>query len=320
MSIDRKSEIRGLLDRNGTQALTTTTGLHPDLPPPLHKGKVRETYDGGNGILLTVATDRISTFDHVHPNGIPGKGILLTQSSARFFEILEGIIPTHYITTNLSQMPPPFRDIPQLEGRTTMVKKLDMVLVEAIARGNITGSAWKDYEATGSVCGIKLPKNLQESQEFPEALFTPSDKAPAGTHDTNISFDQMTEIIAKQFPHLDARETAQNLKNSTLLVFGLARDYAKRKGVIVADTKFEFGFIGEVLTLADEVLTPDSSRFWDAQKFEAGRPQESFDKQVARNWAQSSGWDKKAPAPELPEDIVRLTAQRYALIYERLWG
>lgn len=301
-----------------------------DLYPSLnvnHSGKVRDIYDLGEELLI-VATDRISTYDVTHPTPISHKGIVLTLMSVQWMcDPLRGIMPNHFVTADVENFPVPFRDTQELKGRSMLVKKLNMIDVECIARGYITGSAWEEYQKSGTACGIKLPSGLVESQKLPEPQFTPTTKARTG-HDENISFKDLCAMVGTKL--------ARRLREATLELYTAGADYALQRGVIIADTKFEFGFpqgsrydydmavITERpmprLILGDEVLTPDSSRFWPADQYEPGRPQPSMDKQGVRDWAASTGWDKKPPAPEIPDNLVRETSQKYKDIYYRLFG
>jgi phosphoribosylaminoimidazole-succinocarboxamide synthase len=269
------------------------------------QGKVRDIYAAGDRLLM-VASDRISTYDVVHPTPIPGKGAVLTGLSVFWFERTESVCPNHLIS---------FEDVPdEVRGRGLLVEKLEMFPVECVARGYITGSGWKDYQANGAVCGIELPAGLRESEQLPEPIFTPATKAEVGDHDENVDFDRAAEIIGD-------RPLLEELRRLTLELYSLAADHARERGIILADTKFEFGRDSEGrIVLADEVLTPDSSRFWPADTYEEGRPQPSFDKQYVRDWASSSGWDKTPPAPALPDDVVEGTRERYAEAYERITG
>jgi phosphoribosylaminoimidazole-succinocarboxamide synthase len=276
----------------------------PDLPL-LHKGKVREMYEMGNDLLM-VASDRISTYDAVHPTPIPDKGKVLTGLSVLWFGLTEGIVPNHFKSTT--------DGVPDdLRGRALRVQRLKMLPVECVVRGYITGSGWKDYLATGSVSGIELPDGLSESDKLPEPLFTPSTKAEEG-HDEPISFEQVVETLGD-------RELAGRLRDVSIAVYNAVAEHARERGVILADTKFEFGLdeAGE-LVLGDEVCTPDSSRFWPADDYAPGRGQASFDKQYVRDWASGTGWDKAPPAPEIPEDVVSQTRARYVKAYELLAG
>jgi phosphoribosylaminoimidazole-succinocarboxamide synthase len=269
-------------------------------------GKVREMYDAGPDHLLMVATDRISTYDVVHPNPIPGKGTVLTGLSVFWFDRTQRICPNHLVS---------YKDVPdEVRGRALLVEKLEMIPIECVARGYITGSGWKDYQASGAVCGIELPEGLQESEKLPEPIFTPATKAEIGDHDENIDFDRAAEILGD-------RGLLEELRRLTLSIYSTAADHARERGVILADTKFEFGRRADgTIVLADEVLTPDSSRFWPADGYEPGHGQPSFDKQYVRDWASNSGWDKTPPAPRLPDDVVARTRELYIDAYERITG
>jgi phosphoribosylaminoimidazole-succinocarboxamide synthase len=278
----------------------------------LHRGKVRDVYDAGDNRLLIVATDRLSAFDCVLPTPIPGKGRVLTQLSLFWFDMLAKVVPNHLIATCVDDYPEEFRKFrDQLEGRSMLVHRARMAPVECVARGYISGSGWKDYKKTGAICGIPLPPGLKESDRLPEPLFTPSTKAAAG-HDENISFDAAAATVGS--------ETAAKLKELTLKVYSTAADYALTKGIILADTKFEFGYVGDTMVLADEVLTPDSSRFWPADQYQPGGAQPSFDKQYVRDWLEASGWNKQPPAPSLPDDVAERTGEKYREAYSRLVG
>jgi phosphoribosylaminoimidazole-succinocarboxamide synthase len=287
--------------------------LHTDFPGlPLHaSGKVRDVY-GLNGHLVFVATDRISAFDYVLATGIPSKGRVLTQLSLFWFDFLKSIVPNHLVTADVAQYPPAlqqYRD--QLEGRSMLVARAEMVAVECVARGYLSGSGWKEYKQTGAVCGIKLPSGLKESDKLPEPIFTPATKAATG-HDENISFADMVKRVGP--------ELSEQLRDLTLTIYKTAADYALTKGIIIADTKFEFGHTAAGLVLADEVLTPDSSRFWPADKYKPGGAQESFDKQFVRDYLESIKWNKQPPAPALPDDVARKTSEKYIEAYRRLTG
>ena len=277
--------------------------------PLFARGKVRDLYDLGDTLLM-VATDRVSAYDVVMPNGIPGRGKILTEMSLFWFGQTEGIVKNHLITADVEAYPEnlqPYRD--QLEGRSMLVVKAERIDMECIARGYITGSGWKEYQDNGQVCGIPLPDGLQESERLPEPIFTPSTKAESG-HDENISFEQMCEEVDP--------DLAERLKQLTLEVYTHARDYADTKGLIIADTKFEFGMLdGEVL-LIDEILSPDSSRFWDKAVYAPGRSQDSYDKQFVRDYLETLDWDKTPPGPELPEHIVERTLSKYQEARDRL--
>src|SRR5579872_2660047 len=283
----------------------------PDLK--LHaSGKVRDVYQLDNDTLLFVATDRISAFDYVLATGIPQKGRVLTQISLFWFDYLADIVPNHLITADVDQYLPAVRKYAdQLRGRSMLVQRAEMFPVECVVRGYISGSAWKEYKATGKVCGIELPTGLRESEAFPEPIFTPSTKAVTG-HDENISFSKMCEMVGA--------EIASTLRDLTCRVYKKAAAYARQRGIIIADTKFEFGRTAQGITLADEVLTPDSSRFWPADKYEPGRSQESYDKQYVRDYLEEIHWNKQPPAPALPPDVARRTSEKYLEAYLQLTG
>ncbi len=272
----------------------------------ISSGKVREIYAVGEDRLLLVASDRISTYDVVHPTPIPDKGRLLTGLTAFWLERAGEVCPNHLIS--LTDMPDEFR------GRAMLVERLEMVPVECVVRGYITGSGWKDYRATGAVCGIELPDGLQESEQLPEPIFTPATKAEVGDHDENVDFDRAAEIIGD-------RALLEELRRLSIAVYELGAAHARERGIILADTKFEFGRRADgTIVLGDEVLTPDSSRFWPADGYEPGHGQPSFDKQYVRDWASGSGWDKTPPAPALPDDVIARTRELYVDAYERITG
>ena len=278
----------------------------------LNRGKVRDLYDMGDALLM-IATDRISAFDVILPNGIPGKGKILTQLSAFWFSQLTGIVPHHLISTRVEDFPAacrPYRDI--LSGRSMLIKKTKPLPVECVVRGYLSGSGWKDYQKSGAVCGIPLPAGLKESDSLGEPIFTPSTKAEIGTHDENINFSAAEKLVGK--------ETAARLKQLTIAIYQKARSIAEEKGIIIADTKFEFGMLNGEIILIDEVLTPDSSRFWPMDSYAPGKAQNSFDKQFVRDYLLSLTWDQKPPAPVLPEDIIQKTSQRYQEAFRRLTG
>ncbi|HOJ34344.1 MAG TPA: phosphoribosylaminoimidazolesuccinocarboxamide synthase [Candidatus Hydrogenedentes bacterium] len=278
---------------------------------PLARGKVRDIYDLGDRLVI-VATDRISAFDWVNPVGIPDKGKVLTQISLFWFEYLKDIVPNHLLSVDLSDLPAEFqKEKDQLEGRTMLVRKCSMLPVEFVVRGYLAGSAWKEYKTTGKVCGIELPKGLQESSRLEKPIFTPATKATEG-HDINITAEQTGDIIGKAL--------LEQAAAAALALYDEARAYAETKGLILCDTKFEFGLYDGKLMLADEVLTPDSSRFWPADQYQPGRAQPSFDKQFVRDWLESTNWDKNSPPPPLPEDVVMKTREKYIEAYERLTG
>ena len=275
-------------------------------------GKVRDIYQLDDGRLLFVATDRISAFDYVLATGIPNKGRVLNQISLFWFDFLSEIVPNHLVTADVNRYPQVLQKYAdQLRGRSMLVQRAEMFPVECVVRGYISGSAWKEYKATGTVCGIELPAELRESEAFPEPIFTPSTKATNG-HDENISFSKMCELVGS--------ETASTLRELTLRVYKKAADYARQRGIIIADTKFEFGRTGGGITLADEVLTPDSSRFWPADKYAPGGPQESYDKQYVRDYLEQVRWNKQPPAPALPAEVARRTSEKYLDAYLQLTG
>ena len=273
--------------------------------PLVNRGKVRDIYEAGERLLL-VASDRISTYDVVHPTPIPDKGSVLTGLSAFWFDRTAGICPNHVVSHS---------DVPEeVRGRAVLAERLEMFPVECVVRGYITGSGWKDYLAGGSVCGIELPEGLRESDRLPEPIFTPATKAEIGDHDENVDFERAVEIVGD-------RGLLEELRRLSIAIYSMAADHARARGIILADTKLEFGRDGEGrIVLGDEAVTPDSSRFWPADGYEPGRPQPSFDKQYVRDWAAGSGWDKSPPAPALPDDVVAGTRQRYVEAYERVTG
>ena len=275
-------------------------------------GKVRDVYQLGADHLLFVATDRISAFDFVLATGIPNKGRVLTQLSLFWFDFLKDVVPNHLVTADVSRFPAEVQKYSsQLRGRSMMVRRAEMFPVECVVRGYLSGSGWKEYKATGSVCGIKLPRGLRESEQLPEPIFTPATKATTG-HDENISFEQMSKLVEP--------EDARQLRELSLAIYNKAANYARQKGIIIADTKFEFGRTAAGITLADEVLTPDSSRFWPADKYEPGMSQQSFDKQYVRDYLEEIHWNKQPPAPALPAEVARRTSEKYVESYRRLTG
>ena len=286
-----------------------TTIRETDLPNMLYRGKVRDTYDLGEGALLMVATDRISAFDVVLPTGIPEKGAVLCQISAFWFDKTAHLIPNHFVA--LASDRPDLNLSDDIARRSMVVRKADRIDIECIVRGYITGSAWSEYRRSGSVAGIPMPEGLREGDMFPEPLFTPSTKAEEG-HDENITVAQMEDLVGKEL-------TAQ-LAEASIAVYAAARDYALDKGIIIADTKFEFGVIDGKVSLIDEVLTPDSSRFWDMDGYAPGKSQPNYDKQFVRDWLDDAGWDHEPPAPELPQDVVERTRRRYLEAYAKLTG
>ena len=272
----------------------------------ISQGKVRDIYDAAGDRLLLVASDRISTYDVVHPTAIPDKGKVLTGLTAFWLDRTGDICPNHLVS---------YTDVPEEHrGRAMLVERLEMVPVECVVRGHITGSGWKDYQATGAVCGIDLPPGLGESEQLPEPIFTPATKAELGDHDENVDFDRAAEIVGD-------RGLLEELRRLSIAIYTHGAEHARERGIILADTKFEFGRRADgTIVLGDEVLTPDSSRFWPAEGFEPGHGQPSFDKQFVRDWASGSGWDKSPPAPELPGDVVEGTRARYVEAYERIAG
>lgn len=280
--------------------------------PLLARGKVRDLYAVGDALLM-VATDRISAFDHVLGTGIPGKGKILTQISLFWFELLSNIVPNHLIATRVSEFPAelqPFAD--QLEGRSMLVKRAAMFPVECVARGYLAGSGWKEYQASGTVCGIPLPAGLLDGSQLPEPIFTPATKSQDGAHDENISFEAAAAVIGAT--------DAAALRDLTLSLYSKAHQHAKSCGLILADTKFEFGKVDGRIILADEVLTPDSSRFWEGTAWKPGGAQASFDKQFVRDYLESIHWNKQAPAPSLPPEVAERTQAKYLEAFRRLTG
>jgi phosphoribosylaminoimidazole-succinocarboxamide synthase len=278
----------------------------------LKRGKVRDMYEVGE-FLLIVASDRISAFDVVLSQGIPFKGKVLTQISRYWFERMRDIVPNHLISTEVDDYPEackPYREV--LAGRSMLVKRAEPLTVECIVRGYISGSGWNEYQAAGSICGIKLPAGLMESQKLPKPLFTPSTKAEIGVHDENITFERAAILVGVR--------VARQMRETSLEIYRRASVLAEQKGIIIADTKMEFGLRGGEMILIDELLTPDSSRFWPKDQYQPGRPQESFDKQYVRDYLLSIKWDKKPPAPDLPEEVIRTTSQKYLEALERLTG
>ena len=284
--------------------------LQSSLPGiPVRHGKVRDVYDFGDRLLF-VASDRISAFDYILPNGIPRKGEVLTRLSQFWFSRIS--VRHHLLTSDLASLPlPAGTDVQSLAGRSMVVMKTSVVPIECVVRGYLAGSGWKEYCQSGTVCGIRLPGGLQESSRLPEPIFTPANKAESG-HDENISFEQMCEVVGA--------ELAGRLRDVSLQVYSEGCTHASSKGIIIADTKFEFGLKDDDIILIDEVMTPDSSRFWPTDRYEAGRGQASYDKQFVRDWLEQSGWDKNSPPPVLPEDVVQRTSSRYIEAYERLTG
>jgi phosphoribosylaminoimidazole-succinocarboxamide synthase len=288
--------------------------LRTDFPElKLHaSGKVRDVYELDDEHLLFVATDRISAFDYVLATGIPHKGRVLTQISLFWFDFLRDLVPNHVVTANVDEYPASVKKYAdQLRGRSMMVRRANMFPVECVVRGYVSGSAWKEYKASGRVCGIELPAGLKESSSLPEPIFTPATKATTG-HDENIPFDEMARIVGV--------ELSSQLRDITLKIYKKAADYARQRGIIIADTKFEFGMTAAGITLADEVLTPDSSRFWPADKYQSGGAQESYDKQYVRDHLEQIRWNKQPPAPALPADVANMTSEKYLEAFRQLTG
>ncbi|HYW44616.1 MAG TPA: phosphoribosylaminoimidazolesuccinocarboxamide synthase [Bryobacteraceae bacterium] len=287
--------------------------LQTDLPGVERhaRGKVRDVYNV-DGRLLIVATDRISAFDYILPTGIPDKGAVLNRLSIFWFDFLKDLTPNHFLTARVDDYPEPlprFRD--QLQGRSMLVRRARMIEIECVARGYLAGSGWKEYREHGTVCGIPLPPGLAESDRLPEPIFTPATKAQTG-HDENVSFEHICSLIGE--------DLARRLRGLTLEIYTRAARYAEGKGIIIADTKFEFGFVGGELVLGDEVLTPDSSRFWPKDTYRPGGPQFSFDKQFVRDYLESIRWNKQPPAPPLPEEVAARTSEKYRQAYSALTG
>lgn len=284
--------------------------LQSSLPGiPVHRGKVRDVYDFGDQLLF-VATDRISAFDYVLPNGIPWKGEVLTRLSRFWFGMLG--VAHHCLEADLTTLPlPPHTNVASLLARSMVVTKTQVIPIECVVRGYLSGSGWKEYQQSGTVCGIQLPRGLQESSRLPEPIFTPAKKAETG-HDENITFEQMCHLVGESLSH--------RLRDLSLEVYRKGCHHALTKDILIADTKFEFGLRGDQVLLIDEVMTPDSSRFWPADAYQPGRGQASFDKQFVRDWLEQSGWDKNSPPPELPMDVIQRTSNRYIEAYERLTG
>lgn len=278
---------------------------------PIYSGKVREIYDAGPGRLLMVATDRISVFDRVLPQPIPDKGRVLTAMTEYWLGALAGLAPTHFVSVDPADFPAVATDASDLAGRAMLVRRAEMLPIECIVRGYITGSAWREYRQSGTMHGTPLPTGLRESDRLPEAVFTPSTKAVEG-HDENISFEQSVELVG--------RDLATRARDLSLAAYQLAADRALSQGIVIADTKFELGLIDGELAICDEVLTPDSSRFWPEDSWHPGETPPSFDKQPMRDWAESTGWDKESDPPTIPDDVVAATRDRYIAAYERISG
>ncbi len=281
--------------------------------PLLHRGKVRDLYGVGDDHILFIATDRLSAFDVILPSPIPGKGALLTSISDFWFHKTKSLIPNHLSDRKLEEVLPDPEERAQAQGRCMLVRKLKPVPVEAIVRGYIIGSGWKDYQKTGAICGIELPEGLRLADQLPEPIYTPSSKAAAGEHDENISFEETVKLVGK--------EIATGVREITMALYKLASEHARARGIIIADTKFEFGLDeANQLVLMDEALTPDSSRFWPADEWEPGKNPPSFDKQIVRDYLETLDWNKKAPGPSLPEEVLERTEARYREVIERLTG
>jgi phosphoribosylaminoimidazole-succinocarboxamide synthase len=273
------------------------------------KGKVRNVFDLGDSLLL-VASDRISAFDSVMPNGIPDKGAILTQISLFWFNFTQNIIANHIIEADVDKYPPELKKYKdKLAKRSVIGKKAELIPVECVVRGYLSGSGWKEYQKSQSICGLKLPPGLKESSKLPEPIFTPTTKAEQG-HDLNITFKEVVDLVGA--------ETANTIKDKTIKVYAACAEYADKKGIIIADTKFEFGYVDGEIIIIDEMLTPDSSRFWPKDKYAVGRPQESFDKQFLRDYLESIKWNKEPPAPMLPKEVVEKTREKYLEAYTRL--
>lgn len=293
-------------EREGKRTTVSVIDIKPDA-----RGKVRDLYDLGDKLLL-VATDRISAFDYILPDEIPGKGIVLTQLSCFWFELLDGVVENHLVSSDVADLPDRFKPYADyLRGRFMLVKKAEMFPVECIVRGYLAGSGLKEYGARGTVCGIPLPAGLVNSSKLADPIYTPSTKAEVGGHDENISFERSAQLMGE--------EDAAALRDLSLKVYTAARDHAAENGIIIADTKFEFGRVNGKIVLADEVLTPDSSRFWPGDAYEEGKDQPSFDKQFVRDWL-SANWDRQGNPPHLPQDVIEKTAEKYAQAYEKITG
>ena len=281
--------------------------------PLLNRGKVRDIYDIDDKHMLIVTTDRLSAFDVILPTPIPGKGRILTEISNFWFKQLENIVPNQLSDLSLEDVLPNADERAQVEGQAIVVKKLKALPIEAIVRGYIIGSGWKDYQNTGAICGINLPTGLNMADKLEQAIYTPSSKAEVGEHDENIDFEATIKLLGQ--------DMAEQVRDVSLKLYSTARDYAAERGIIIADTKFEFGLDSEgTLVLIDEALTPDSSRFWPMDTYAPGSSPESYDKQYIRDWLETQDWNKKAPAPDVPEDVVKKTTEKYLEAYEKLTG
>ncbi|HUU15497.1 MAG TPA: phosphoribosylaminoimidazolesuccinocarboxamide synthase [Terriglobia bacterium] len=276
------------------------------------RGKVRDVYEVGDDRLLIVATDRLSAFDVVMAEGIPDKGRVLTELSCFWFQFFRDVVPSHFVSADVGDYPPELRPhLGQLDGRSMLVEKAQPFPIECVARGYLAGSGWKDYRATGAICGVKLPAGLTESAKLDEPIFTPATKAQSG-HDENITWQQAVAVVGQA--------AAEKLRDQTLDLYVRAREYAESRGIIIADTKFEWGVRGERIILIDEALTPDSSRFWPKDGYTPGKPQPSFDKQFVRDYLESTGWNKQPPPPPLPPEVVEKTSEKYREAYRLLTG
>ena len=285
---------------------------------PIKEGKVREIYDNGDSLIM-VATDRISCFDVILKNQVTKKGTVLTQMSKFWFDMTQDILPNHMISIDVKDMPEFFRQ-EKFDGNSMLCRKLNMLPIECIVRGYITGSGWASYQKDGTVCGIRLPEGLQESDKLPEPIYTPSTKAEIGDHDENISYEQSVTYLEKRFPG-KGEEYASKLRDYTIALYKKCAEYALTRGIIIADTKFEFGLDDNgTVVLMDEILTPDSSRFWPADEYKVGQSEPSFDKQFIRDWLESQPWNKKAPAPKIPQDVLDKTSSKYEEALIRLTG
>ncbi len=288
------------------------TGIEVQGANKIASGKVREIFDAGDDHMIIVTTDRISAFDVVLPDPIPYKGYVLNLMSLFWFDMIDGIVPNHVVASDVNKYPPPFNSDPRLSGRSMLVRKAEPLPVECVVRGYLAGSGWREYKEKCSICGIGLPGGMVESQKLPEPLFTPSTKESPGTHDENIDFERVIYIVGK--------DNAERIRDLSIKIYSMAADFALKKGIIIADTKFEFGIVDGELMIIDEVLTPDSSRFWSKDTFKPGIPQPSFDKQFVRDYLDTLNWDKKSPGPHLPADVIEKTVKKYIDAYEMITG